>query len=125
MGAFNNIFKNESFTIVLRNSPCSPSLTIKKLELPPIPLSIFHLPPQFQPFQFLEGLKSDEIDSSVDTSQFPSILQTILGGVAMVADQFPFIKDWVVKFEPTQDATMRGSSWSITICFCSSKRNAL
>merc|ERR1712126_584241 len=74
----------------------SPSLTIKKLQLPPIPLSIFHLPPQFQPFQFLDGLKSAEIDSSVDTSQFPPILQTILGGVAMVADQFPFIKGMVV-----------------------------
>merc|ERR1711915_866845 len=115
MGAFNNIFKNESFTIVLRNSPCSPSLTIKKLELPPIPLSIFHLPPQFQPFQFLEGLKSDEIDSSVDTSQFPPILQAIVGGVAMVADQFPFIKDWVVKFEPNQVATMRGEDETVIV----------
>merc|ERR1711973_729008 len=83
------------------------SSATKELQLPPIPLSLFHPPADFEPSQFLIGQKFN--GNNFDSNQLPPFLQKILGGVAQVVGKFPFIQDWFVQFESTQDAIlMRG-----------------
>merc|ERR1712198_611831 len=105
MGFLHNFARMNSLSLGFVILFVSPSLAVRELRLPPIPLSLFHPPPEFEPPQFLEGLSLKSDDNSVDTSRFPPFLQKILGGVAEATAQLPFIKDWIVKFEPEQDAT--------------------
>ena len=66
------------------------SSATKELQLPPIPLSLFHPPADFEPSQFLNGQKFN--GNNFDSNQLPQILQKILGGVAQVLGKFPFIQ---------------------------------